>query len=67
MNVRSMARDALADLLSYRPAFDPTLASAGSPQGLGIAWGLGLNPSSKAEVLLCTPDTLNEAMRQLVT
>jgi hypothetical protein len=61
------ARQALADLLSYRRAFDTALASAATPYGLGVAWGQGLNPDSEAEIALCTPDTLDEALRQIVT
>jgi hypothetical protein len=67
MNVGAAARDALADLLSYRRTFDVALTSAGSPYGLGIAWGHGLQPANNAEVVLCTPDTLSEAIRQIVT
>jgi len=39
----------------------------GHPYGLGVAWGQGLNPDSEAEIALCTPDTLDEALRQIVT
>lgn len=66
-NVGDAARDALADLLCYRRTFDVALTNAGSPYGLGIAWGQGLSPASNAEVVLCTPDTLSEAIYQLVT
>jgi hypothetical protein len=65
--VRHAARQALADLLSYRRAFDTALASAATPYGLGVAWGQRLNPNSDAEIALCTPDTLDAALRQIVT
>jgi hypothetical protein len=63
--VEDASRAALADLLSYRRAFGATLTSAGTPYGLGVAWGEGLQPV-EAEIALCTPDTLNEAVGQIV-
>jgi hypothetical protein len=63
---RHAARAALADLLSYRRAFDAVLEDAGQPYGLGVAWGAGLSPAAGAEVVLCTPDTLSEAVPQIV-
>ena len=44
----------------------PSLVDAGHPYGLGVAWGADLKPSSSAEVALCTPDKINEAVRQIV-
>jgi hypothetical protein len=67
MDVGRAAREALADLLAYRRAFDATLTTARSPYGMGIAWGAGLNPASNSEIVLCTPDTLSEAVRLIVT
>jgi hypothetical protein len=61
------ARQSLADLLSYRRSFDPVLKAAGHPYGLGVAWGAGLSPADDAEVALCTPDTISEAITRIVT
>lgn len=61
------AREALADLLTYRRAFNTTLAKAGTPYGLGVAWGEGLPPARDTEIALCTPDTLGDAVRKFVT
>jgi hypothetical protein len=66
MKVGRAARQALTDLLAYRRAFDAALRRAGSPYGLGVAWGEGLDPAADAEVVLCTPDTLAAAVRQIV-
>ena len=63
--VEEAARQALIDLLAYRQAFDTTLSSAGTPFGLGVAWGQDLRPTA-ANIMLCTPDTLDEAVRQIV-
>ncbi|KAB2360992.1 hypothetical protein [Actinomadura montaniterrae] len=60
------ARHALLDLLAYRQAFGPTLGSSGIPYGLGVAWGQGLAPATDGEVVLCTPEKLDEAIRQIV-
>jgi hypothetical protein len=60
------ARLALADLLAYRRSFHDTLSNSGQPYGLGIAWGYGLRPETSAEIALCTPDTLTEAIRQII-
>jgi hypothetical protein len=67
MGVDHAARQALADLLAYRRSFQDTLTNSGEPYGLGIAWGHGLDPATGAEVALCTPDTLTEAIRQIIT
>ena len=63
--VEKSARAALFDLLAYRSAFEPRLAQAPLPWGLGIAWGEGLEPSHDHEVMLCTPDTLFSALAPL--
>jgi hypothetical protein len=64
--VEGGVRRALADLLSYRRAFDTTLAQAGTPCGLGVAWGEGLEPVG-TEIMLCTPDKLDQAVRYIVS
>lgn len=63
--VEVAARQALTDLLSYRQAFDSTLSSAGTPFGLGVAWGQGLMPTA-SNIVLCTPDTLGTAVSEIV-
>jgi hypothetical protein len=63
--VETAARQALADLLSYRRAFEPTLAGAGTPYGLGVAWGAELEPTS-TKITLCTPDKLRQAVQRIV-
>jgi hypothetical protein len=65
--VRRAARQALADLLAYRADYDATLSATNAPHGLGVAWGDGLQPMSDSEVVLCTPDTLPQALQQIVT
>ncbi len=55
------------DLLAYRRAFDHVLAPGGRPYGLGVAWGEELTPAAGAEIALCTPDKLGEAISQIVT
>jgi hypothetical protein len=61
------ARAAAYDLLAYRTAFAPILsAQDGHPYGLGIAWGVDLEPSLSGEIVLCTPDKIREALSQLV-
>jgi hypothetical protein len=61
------ARAAAYDLLAYRTAFAPALsAQRGHPYGLGIAWGTDLQPSVETGIVLCTPDTIQEALSQLL-
>jgi hypothetical protein len=61
------ARAAAYDLLAYRTAFAPVLSMQdGYPYGLGIAWGADLEPNVAGEIVLCTPDTISEALSQLV-
>lgn len=63
--VEEAARQALIDLLAYRQAFHTTLSGAGIPFGLGVAWGRELRPTA-TNIVLCTPDTLYEAVRQII-
>lgn len=60
------ARKALSDLLIYRRVFEPALATPSPPYGLGVVWGEGLDPAVDEEIVLCTPDTLAQAVRQIV-
>ncbi len=64
--VRHAARQALADLLSYRRSFDAALTTCGAPYGLGVAWGSGLQPNCQQEIALCTPDLLTQAVGLIV-
>jgi len=50
------------DLLAYRAAFGLALDEQPVPFGLGIAFGAELIPSPTSELMLCTPDTLTEAL-----
>jgi hypothetical protein len=65
-DVTASARAALLDLLAYRRAFEPVLANAPSPYGLGIAWGAELEPSSEREIALCSPDQIGTALEQVL-
>ncbi|NHO83152.1 hypothetical protein [Micromonospora sp. CMU55-4] len=60
--VKEAARSALFDLLAYRQAFASSMAGAGVPYGLGVAWGGGLTPQLNQDVMLCTPDKIEEAL-----
>lgn len=60
--VATAARKALFDLLAYRQAFAESLGESGVPYGLGVAWGGGLRPRGDQDVMLCTPDMIDEAM-----
>jgi hypothetical protein len=64
--VARSARAATFDLLAYRRAFDSTLNVTELPYGLGVAWGAALAPESGGEIMLCTPDTLPEALETLL-
>jgi hypothetical protein len=65
--VAQSARAAAYDLLAYRTAFAPALsAQDGYPYGLGIAWGLDLDPSLAGEIVLCTPDRIRDALVQML-
>lgn len=64
--VEHAARQALVDLLAYRRSFDAVLTGSGHPYGLGIAWGGDLHPVCEAEIALCTPDTLDEAVHRII-
>ena len=63
--VSNAARQALADLLLYRSDFEAALSPTRGPYGLGVAWGEGLQPSLPSDVVLCTPDTLDHAIRHI--
>lgn len=60
--VPKAARDALLDLLGYRRDLDLELAGMTEPYGLGYVWGAELAPRPDSEVMLCTPDTLEDAL-----
>ncbi len=60
------ARAALLDLLAYRRAFDPVLADAEAPYGLGVAWGEAMQASADVEIALCTPDTVEDALARVL-
>jgi hypothetical protein len=60
--VEDSARAAAVDLLAYRAAFAPILSSTPEPYGLGIAWGSHLTPQDDHGIMLCTPDTLEQAV-----
>ncbi len=60
--VADNARAAALDLLAYRRAYAPVLDDQDGPYGLAYAWGRGLEPTTDAEVTLCTPDTLADAL-----
>lgn len=64
--VQDSARAAARDLLTYRRSFAATLAGQTEPYGLGYAWGLDLQPMPDGEILLCTPDTLEDALAALL-
>jgi hypothetical protein len=61
-DVAQLARAALSDLMGYRRAFNKSLSDQSGPYGIGYVWGEGLLPASDSEVLLCTPDTLEDAL-----
>jgi integrase len=60
--VAHSARAALLDLLAYRQAFAASLGRQPGVYGIGVAWGSDLPPAAGGEVLLCSPDTLPEAL-----
>jgi hypothetical protein len=61
-SVSDSARAAIFDLLAYRRAFDTTLTRQAGAYGIGVAWGAALQPAREDEVLLCSPDTLADAL-----
>jgi hypothetical protein len=65
--VKEAARSALFDLLAYRQAFADSMPSTAAPYGLGIAWGRALAPRLHEQVMLCTPDKIEEALATTVT
>jgi len=64
--VADSARAALADLLSYRRDFRVHLERQPGTYGLGLAWGAGLRPKDGNEIVLCTPDKVDEAVAILL-
>lgn len=56
---------ALQDLLAYRRSFEPALSQS-TRYGVGIAFGRALQPDLDAEVALCTPDTLPQALEPFI-
>jgi hypothetical protein len=64
-DVARYAVAALQDLLAYRRSFEPTLGQA-ARYGVGIAFGRALQPDLNAEVALCTPDTLSQALAPFI-
>ncbi|HVH51422.1 MAG TPA: hypothetical protein VM690_04705 [Gaiellaceae bacterium] len=65
-SVGESARAAAYDLMAYRTAFGPVLDRQDGWYGLGIAWGAELAPNYSEPVCLCTPDTLPDALGELV-
>lgn len=59
------ARDAVQNLLAYRRAFDPVLAPVKTQYGLGIAWGKELKPAATSEIALCTPDHIQDGLKDI--
>jgi hypothetical protein len=66
-SVTDSARAAAYDLLAYRTAFAPQLVKQAGVYGLGIAWGADLEPMFDTGIALCTSDTLDVALKTLVT
>jgi hypothetical protein len=64
--VARSARAALQDLLAYRRAYEPVLGGTTGTYGLGIAWGVGLQPATDSEIALCTPETVEQALDDLL-
>ena len=65
-SVSDSARAAALDLLAYRRAFDPVLQAQPGPYGIAVAWGAELAPNaSPAEIALCSPDMLPQALAAL--
>jgi hypothetical protein len=64
--IEESARAALHDLLAYRAAFAKTLSVARQPYGLGIAWGADLEPDTESDIVLCSPDRLQNALSGLL-
>jgi hypothetical protein len=66
-SISKSARAATYDLLAYRSAFAPAItAAAEGPYGLGIAWGKDLTPKLREDIVLCSPDTLRDALSILL-
>lgn len=60
--VEDSARAAARDLLAYRRAFRSSLRNQAGPYAIGVGWGRELEPSRDEEIVLCSPDTLVEAL-----
>ena len=60
--VEESARAAARELLSYRRALSPILSRQTGPYGIGIAWGAELDPAASDELILCTPDRIEDAL-----
>jgi hypothetical protein len=56
------ARAAAHDLLAYRRAFDASFEHQQGPYGIGIGWGRDLKPVRGQEIVLCSPDTIPDAL-----
>jgi hypothetical protein len=65
-SVADNARAGALDLLAYRRAYAPVLDKQDGPYGLAYAWGRGLEPTTGAEVTMCTPDTLKDALAAIL-
>lgn len=65
-SVEDSARAATLDLLAYRRAYGAALHEQDGVYGLGYAWGAQLQPAPASEIVLCTPDTLEVALRRAV-
>jgi hypothetical protein len=65
-SVQRSARAAAFDLLAYRTAFSEALSRNAQPFGIGIAWGADLEPIANEPIVLCTPDTLPQALGALL-
>jgi hypothetical protein len=64
--VHEHARRAIRDLLAYRRTFEPAFGGQSSPYGLAVAWGSEVQPSVAAEIAVCSPDTIEVALRALL-
>jgi hypothetical protein len=59
--VETLARSTVKDLLLYRRAYE-ALGRQHGVFGIGYAWGGELRPAAGGDIVLCTPDTLGEAL-----
>src|SRR5262249_20931598 len=63
--VERYARAAASDLLAYIQRSGNVVTENRKPYGLGIAWGADLAPATGEGIMLCTPDTLPDALTSL--